>query len=192
MGITPSSSDSLRVLGRGRARKPWRNPSRFIPVSILRCSGFERPPAFRDGREHVLERGRSARAGVEIVGREVVLEHAVEVADAERPKTRIGTEHAVAAKDDRLLDVGAGEDRRAGALERGATSARAVAVGVGLNDGDDLRGSGPEIGDGLSGIGGQGSGVGDRERKAEIAEKLLSIAARSTRATVGRIISGCW
>jgi hypothetical protein len=40
-------------------------------------------------------------------------------------------------------------------------------------------------------LGGGRLEAGGWVRNAEIAEKLLSIAARSTRATVGRIIAGC-
>ena len=50
------------------------------------------------------------------------------------------------AEDDAFLDVGAGEHRGAGALEREPDLRRAVTVGVGLDDGDDRGERGSEVG----------------------------------------------
>ena len=77
--------------------------------------------------------------GVEIVGREAVLEHAGKIADAERAEDQNLRRHAGLAEDDRLFDIGARENRGAGILQCERDRRRAMAVRVGLDDADDAR-----------------------------------------------------
>ena len=66
-----------------------------------------------------------------------MLEHAVEIADAQRAKDQDRRAHARLAQHDRLLDVGAREHRGAGLLERARDLRRAVPVGIRLDHRDD-------------------------------------------------------
>ena len=89
--------------------------------AVLRGGGLQRPAGAgrRDGR------------------RQVVLEHAVDVAHAERAEDQNLGGDAGLPKHDRFFDVGAREDLRARLLQRERDGRRAVAVRVRLDDGDD-------------------------------------------------------
>ena len=76
-------------------------------------------------------------------GRQVEFEDAVEIADAEGAEDQNGNADAGTAEDDALLDVGAGEHCRAGALEGQSDLARTVPIGVGFDDRDDARRGAP-------------------------------------------------
>ena len=71
--------------------------------------------------------------------REVVLEHAAEVADAERTEYENRYPHAGAAELYAFLDIRAGQHCGAGLLQGAGDDGRAVAVRIGLDDGDDRR-----------------------------------------------------
>ena len=110
-------------------------------------------------------------------GREAVLEHAIEIADAERTEDQNLGRHAGLAEDDRLFDVGARENRGAGVLQRERDRRRTMAVRVGLDDADDagsLR---------------SGSSRTPPSTNALIARKLDCRAARSTWANVHRTLT---
>ena len=70
---------------------------------------------------------------------ELVIDDAVEIADAQRAEDEDRGAHAGLPQRDPLLDVRAREHRGAFGLERQADRRGAVAVGVGLDDGDDRR-----------------------------------------------------
>ena len=84
------------------------------------------------GRLHRL-RGAGRRDG----RRQPAVEQAVEIADAERAEHQDLGPHAGGAQHRSFLDVGAGEQIGAGLLERARHLARAVPVGVRLDDGND-------------------------------------------------------
>ena len=73
-------------------------------------------------------------------GREVVREHALEIADAQRTKDQDWRAHTRFTQDDAFLDVGTRQHGCAGILERKAYFRGAMAVGVGLDDRDHARG----------------------------------------------------
>jgi hypothetical protein len=70
---------------------------------------------------------------------EAVLEHAIDVADAERTENENLGPHPGFAKDDGLLDVGARENRRTCLLQRETNGSRSMTIGIGLDDRDDAR-----------------------------------------------------
>ncbi len=69
--------------------------------------------------------------------RQVVIEHAVEIADAERAEDQDRRANAGLAEIDAFFDVRHRQHRRARGFECRRDAARAVTVGVGLDDGDD-------------------------------------------------------
>ncbi len=71
--------------------------------------------------------------------RQVVLEDAGEIADAQRAEDQDPRARARLAQLDALLDVGDREPGRARLFERAGDANRPVPVGVGLDDGDDAR-----------------------------------------------------
>ena len=89
-------------------------------------------PARRRGR---LDRPRGGRR--RDGRRQRKLEQPVEVADAQRAEHEDRHRHARAAEDDPFFDIRARQHRRARLLEREGDALRAVAVGVGFDDGDD-------------------------------------------------------
>ena len=91
-----------------------------------------RRPVSRRGRLHGARGGRRRDRR-----RQRELEQPVEIADAQRAEHQDRHAHAGPPKDDALFDVGAGQHRRARLLERERHARRAMAVGVGLDDGDD-------------------------------------------------------
>src|SRR4051812_16993775 len=70
----------------------------------------------------------------------MVLEDAVEVADAQRAEDEDRDLHARLSQDDALLDIGAREHLRPCALERKPDAGRSVPVRVCFDDGNDARG----------------------------------------------------
>ena len=87
--------------------------------------------AGRSGLERASGAGRRDRR------RQIVLEDAVEVADAERAEDQHRCPDARLPQDDGFLDVGAGEHRRPCLLERQRDLRRAVPVAIGLDHRDD-------------------------------------------------------
>ena len=86
------------------------------------------------GRLHRF-RGAGRRDG----RRQPAVEQAVEIADAERAEHQDVGLHAGGAQHRSFFDVGAGKEIGAGILERARHLARAVPVGVRLDDGNDAR-----------------------------------------------------
>ena len=82
---------------------------------------------------------RPARGRTRDRRRQIVIEHTVEIADAQRAEHQDRRVDAGFPEIDALFDVRHREHDRAGRLERRRDPARAVAVGVGLDDGDDSR-----------------------------------------------------
>ena len=70
-------------------------------------------------------------------GRQLVLEHAVDVANAERAEDEDGQAHAGAAQQDAFFDIRGREERRTSRFERQRDARGAVAVRVGLHHADD-------------------------------------------------------
>ena len=93
------------------------------------------PQGDATGRGRRLKRPRRARRGDG--WRQVMVEHAVEVADTERAKHEDRRPDPRLPQHDRLLDIRAGKHGGAGILERARDLGRAVAVGIGLDDGDE-------------------------------------------------------
>ena len=91
--------------------------------AVLRRRGLQRP----------------AGPGCGDRGCEVVLEHTAKIADAEGAEDKNLRRHSRLAEDDRLLDIGAREDRGAGILQCERDSRRSMAVCVGLDDANDAR-----------------------------------------------------
>ena len=91
---------------------------------VLRCRGLK----------------RSSGAGRGDRRREVVLEHAVHVADAERAEDENLGGDTCLAEHDGFLDIGARENCRACFLQRERDRGRAVSVRVRFDDADDARG----------------------------------------------------
>ena len=85
---------------------------------------------------------RPARARARDCRCEVIREHAVDIADAQRAEHEDLGADPGAAQHNRLFDVGAGKNPGAGLLKRERHRRCTVPVGVGLDDGDDARRSG--------------------------------------------------
>ena len=79
------------------------------------------------------------RAGRGNRRRQAVLEHPVEVTDAQGAEHEDRRPHARLSQDDGFFDVRAREHRGTGVLERARHLRRAMAVGIGLDDGDNSR-----------------------------------------------------
>ncbi len=107
-----------------------------MPVSIFKwqrsCDVPRRRGAFSSAR---------AAAGVETVGVRLMIEDAVEIADAEGAEHQDRQGDARRPQRDAFFDVGAREHRRARALERASDFRRAMSVGVGFEDRDDIAGA---------------------------------------------------